>query len=91
MACAHCGDACPDDLLPPPGPAFCCAGCRTVYELLAAVGYEPLSAPGAPAYMACFGLGTLPLMLGLSPSGQLVPLRWRGCSSCAGWGWASRT
>jgi sulfite exporter TauE/SafE len=39
-----------------------------------------LSAPGvagAAAYMACFGLGTLPLMLGLSLGGQLVPLMWR--------------
>ena len=39
-----------------------------------------LSAPGvagAAAYMACFGLGTLPLMFGLSLSGRLVPLVWR--------------
>jgi hypothetical protein len=28
--------------------------------------------------MACFGLGTLPLMSGLSLSGQLVPLVWLG-------------
>ena len=50
--------------------------CGLVYFALAGA----LSAPGvagAAAYMACFGLGTLPLMFGLSLSGQLVPLRWR--------------
>ncbi|UOQ96486.1 sulfite exporter TauE/SafE family protein [Hymenobacter sp. 5317J-9] len=50
--------------------------CGLVYLALAGA----LSAPGvagAAAYMACFGLGTLPLMLGLSLSGQLVPLLWR--------------
>jgi hypothetical protein len=50
--------------------------CGLVYLALAGA----LSAPGvagAAAYMACFGLGTLPLMFGLSLSGQLVPLRWR--------------
>ncbi|MBD2722330.1 sulfite exporter TauE/SafE family protein [Hymenobacter armeniacus] len=50
--------------------------CGLVYLALAGA----LSAPGvagAAAYMACFGLGTLPLMLGLSLSGQLVPLGWR--------------
>ena len=50
--------------------------CGLVYLALAGA----LSAPGvagAAAYMACFGLGTLPLMLGLSLSGQLVPLVWR--------------
>ena len=39
VACTHCGDACPDTpirLLAEPEPAFCCAGCRAVYELLAA-------------------------------------------------------
>ncbi|MBF9141610.1 sulfite exporter TauE/SafE family protein [Hymenobacter properus] len=51
--------------------------CGLVYLALAGA----LSAPGvtgAAAYMACFGLGTLPLMLGLALSGQLVPLEWRG-------------
>ena len=51
--------------------------CGLVYLALAGA----LSAPGvagAAAYMALFGLGTLPLMLGLSLSGQLVPLLWRG-------------
>jgi Cu+-exporting ATPase len=38
-ACAHCGDACPDEpikLAQEPALGFCCAGCRAVYELLAA-------------------------------------------------------
>ncbi len=50
--------------------------CGLVYLALAGA----LSAPGvagAAAYMGCFGLGTLPLMLGLSLSGRLVPLAWR--------------
>ncbi|GAB2949938.1 sulfite exporter TauE/SafE family protein [Hymenobacter coalescens] len=50
--------------------------CGLVYLALAGA----LSAPGvggAAAYMALFGLGTLPLMLALSLTGQLVPLRWR--------------
>ncbi|GAA4054749.1 sulfite exporter TauE/SafE family protein [Hymenobacter glaciei] len=50
--------------------------CGLVYLALAGA----LSAPGvagAAAYMACFGLGTLPLMFGLSLSGRLVPLLWR--------------
>ncbi|SDY48343.1 heavy metal translocating P-type ATPase [Hymenobacter psychrophilus] len=36
VACAHCGDACPPEPLALAGLPFCCAGCRTVYELLAA-------------------------------------------------------
>ena len=50
--------------------------CGLVYLALAGA----LSAPGiagAAAYMTCFGLGTLPLMFGLSMSGRLVPLLWR--------------
>ena len=50
--------------------------CGLVYLALAGA----LSAPGvagAAVYMACFGLGTLPLMFGLSLSGRLVPLLWR--------------
>ncbi|UOQ51138.1 sulfite exporter TauE/SafE family protein [Hymenobacter cellulosivorans] len=50
--------------------------CGLVYLALAGA----LSAPGvlgAAAYMACFGLGTLPLMLGLSLTSRLVPLQWR--------------
>ncbi len=50
--------------------------CGLVYLALAGA----LSASGvlgAAAYMACFGLGTLPLMFGLSLSGWLVPLVWR--------------
>jgi sulfite exporter TauE/SafE len=50
--------------------------CGLVYLALAGA----LSAPGvggAAAYMALFGIGTLPLMLALSLTGQLVPLHWR--------------
>ena len=50
--------------------------CGLVYLALAGA----LSAPGvagAAAYMACFGLGTLSLMLALSLSGQMVPWHWR--------------
>jgi uncharacterized protein len=50
--------------------------CGLVYLALAGA----LSAPGlggAAAYMALFGLGTLPLMLVVSLTGQLVPLHWR--------------
>jgi sulfite exporter TauE/SafE len=39
-----------------------------------------LSVPGvlgSMEYMALFGLGTLPLMLALSLTGQLVPFAWR--------------
>jgi sulfite exporter TauE/SafE len=51
--------------------------CGLVYLALAGA----LSAPGvmgAAGYMALFGLGSLPLMLALSLTGQLVPLVWRG-------------
>lgn len=51
--------------------------CGLVYVALAGA----LSAPGvagAAGYMALFGLGTLPLMLGLSLTGRLVPGAWRG-------------
>ena len=34
LACAHCGDACPTEPLLLAERPFCCAGCRTVYELL---------------------------------------------------------
>ncbi|MFN7948044.1 MAG: heavy metal translocating P-type ATPase metal-binding domain-containing protein [Blastocatellia bacterium] len=33
-ACFHCGERCDDDVLLKDGKAFCCTGCRTVYELL---------------------------------------------------------
>ncbi|AII54338.1 heavy metal translocating P-type ATPase [Hymenobacter sp. APR13] len=36
LACTHCGDDCPPGPLLLEGQPFCCAGCRTVYELLAA-------------------------------------------------------
>ena len=51
--------------------------CGLVYLALAGA----LSAPGvagSAAYMALFGVGTLPLMLALSLTGKLVPLQWRG-------------
>ena len=50
--------------------------CGMVYLALAGA----LSAPGvagAVAYMALFGLGTLPLMLALALSRRLLPLPWR--------------
>ncbi|MEM6299082.1 MAG: heavy metal translocating P-type ATPase metal-binding domain-containing protein [Bacteroidota bacterium] len=35
LTCAHCGDPCPkDDTVWQEGTAFCCNGCKTVYELL---------------------------------------------------------
>ncbi|HEX8658819.1 MAG TPA: heavy metal translocating P-type ATPase metal-binding domain-containing protein, partial [Hymenobacter sp.] len=34
LACAHCGDDCPPEPLLRADKPFCCAGCRTVYELL---------------------------------------------------------
>ncbi|TYZ06918.1 HAD-IC family P-type ATPase [Hymenobacter lutimineralis] len=36
LACAHCGDDCPPEPLLLGEVPFCCAGCRTVYELLEA-------------------------------------------------------
>ncbi|MDX9857577.1 MAG: heavy metal translocating P-type ATPase [candidate division Zixibacteria bacterium] len=32
--CAHCGDPCGPEICDQSGAVFCCAGCRTVYELL---------------------------------------------------------
>ncbi len=32
--CYHCGDACVDELIMADEKAFCCSGCKTVYELL---------------------------------------------------------
>lgn len=51
--------------------------CGLVYLALAGALSVPGVAGGA-GYMALFGLGTLPLMLALSLTGQLVPLVWRG-------------
>jgi len=51
--------------------------CGMVYLALAGALSVP-GAAGAAGYMALFGLGTLPLMLALSLSGQLVSLVWRG-------------
>lgn len=53
LACTHCGDDCPDEpilLTENPKLHFCCAGCKTVYELLEAsqlcTYYRLDSAPG---------------------------------------------
>ncbi|RAK67003.1 sulfite exporter TauE/SafE family protein [Hymenobacter edaphi] len=51
--------------------------CGLVYLALAGALSAPGGLGGAAAYMALFGLGTLPLMLALSLTGQLVPLHWR--------------
>ncbi len=51
--------------------------CGLVYLALAGALSVP-GVAGAAGYMALFGLGTLPLMLALSLTGQLVPLAWRG-------------
>ena len=32
--CYHCGDSCEDELIIAHDKSFCCAGCKTVYELL---------------------------------------------------------
>ncbi|KAA9327687.1 sulfite exporter TauE/SafE family protein [Hymenobacter busanensis] len=50
--------------------------CGLVYLALAGA-LSAGSVGGAAGYMGLFGLGTLPLMLVLSLTGQLVPLRWR--------------
>jgi Cu+-exporting ATPase len=34
QTCYHCGDACADELIVAHDKAFCCTGCKTVYELL---------------------------------------------------------
>ncbi|GHA56936.1 heavy metal translocating P-type ATPase [Pontibacter akesuensis] len=34
QTCYHCGDSCVDELVLADDKAFCCAGCKTVYELL---------------------------------------------------------
>ena len=34
VACYHCGDACPPDAVAVGDKAFCCTGCKVVYELL---------------------------------------------------------
>ncbi|MBW7468441.1 Cu+-exporting ATPase [Pontibacter aydingkolensis] len=34
QTCYHCGDACVDEVIVAHDKAFCCAGCKTVYELL---------------------------------------------------------
>lgn len=34
LQCAHCGEECPDENIPLSGLFFCCAGCRSVYQLI---------------------------------------------------------
>ena len=34
LACYHCGDDCADDAISIEDKAFCCSGCKTVYEIL---------------------------------------------------------
>ncbi len=52
MTCAHCGDDCTDRSIQLEGAAFCCTGCKTVYQLLNQQGlcdYYALNAqPGTP-------------------------------------------
>ncbi|MCC2547807.1 sulfite exporter TauE/SafE family protein [Hymenobacter sp. BT175] len=50
--------------------------CGLVYLALAGA-LSATGVAGAAAYMALFGLGTLPLMLVFSLTGQLVPTAWR--------------
>ena len=50
--------------------------CGLVYTALAGAAVTGTSASGA-AYMALFGAGTLPMMLAISWSGKLVPVKWR--------------
>jgi len=48
--CFHCGEACPEPPVTSGGKSFCCAGCRTVYEILEENGlcqyYDLESRPG---------------------------------------------
>lgn len=38
--CRHCGDACLDETIHFDGHAFCCEGCRTVYQFLSGSGLQ---------------------------------------------------
>ena len=40
LICAHCGARCPDDRIARDGNLFCCHGCLTVFQLLAANGLD---------------------------------------------------
>jgi Cu+-exporting ATPase len=40
LACAHCGAPCPDASIEADALHFCCAGCRTVFQILRASGLE---------------------------------------------------
>jgi Cu+-exporting ATPase len=50
LICFHCGDNCPDDPISYDNKAFCCSGCKTVYEILnqnnLCTYYSVESAPG---------------------------------------------
>lgn len=50
--------------------------CGLVYTALAGAAVTGSLTSGA-TYMAVFGAGTLPMMLAISWSGKLVPLKWR--------------
>jgi hypothetical protein len=50
--------------------------CGLVYTALAGAAVSSTAVSGA-TYMAIFGAGTLPMMLAISWSGKLVPLKWR--------------
>jgi P-type Cu2+ transporter len=54
LSCAHCGLPVPPDDEVVNGPAFCCAGCRSVYEIVNAAGLSGYyqyrdESPAAPA------------------------------------------
>lgn len=38
VQCAHCSEAVPSGDIAPSGPSFCCAGCRSVHEIVRAAG-----------------------------------------------------
>ncbi len=39
-SCAHCGSVVPTNVLSADGPSFCCAGCRSVYQIVHAAGLD---------------------------------------------------
>jgi hypothetical protein len=50
--------------------------CGLVYTALAGAAVTGTSLSGA-AFMAVFGIGTLPMMLAISWSGEMIPVKWR--------------
>jgi len=52
VRCAHCGEECPNEDIGLAGAHFCCAGCRSVYQLINQQGlcdyYALNEQPGAP-------------------------------------------